>query len=559
MVDQATIERIAKFPKLKRLSFLVDLGYDTLDLQPLTNLHELEEIQFGLVSDVASLEPLSELPKLEKLAIGAPMLVHKQGLNSIAKLPHLRVLSLPDLRSYPGLQDTVGTLAESDSLKTIHYGVSWDQPGVISVVQSQVTGIKVKPSMYRFGRHVALFIALVLATILGLLGLHVTGQFSLPASRLAPNFRGSHYLVAGLLSTALIALLTGVLVGVGVNVLAALSLMLLYGTFQFWSGTRLPNLMSLWDRIANVLVGILCLLPLLAVFVFGINQQMLVEDFLMSGHILIPVLFIVTAAWLVRLTYQNLETRFAERLERGIPAMLSMQDIQAASVAHRGKQTDKSPKNFQTGVGWKVPVIGGAVLGMTLLWIMLLAFGYDQVAQVLPLGCLGASVLCIYLIGAKWWKEMPYLASAITRPPNRVRHVERLMHGVAKDFAGLAPLLLANIIAISLASGLRLDGIGYRIVAGVAIVCSVSIVVYAAILWIIAIRSIIGVIAFGIVCYFPCAVMTAAAIVIPENIFATPGKTFGIVLAACVISAFAVVAIILARRHFHRIEWARFI
>ena len=94
-VDQATIERIAKFSKLKRLSFLVDLRHDTLDLQPLTNLHELEEIQFGLVSHVASLEPLVELPKLEKLAIGVPMLVRKNGLDSIAKLPHLRVLSLP--------------------------------------------------------------------------------------------------------------------------------------------------------------------------------------------------------------------------------------------------------------------------------------------------------------------------------------------------------------------------------------------------------------------------------------------------------------------------------
>ena len=557
-VDQATIERIAKFPKLKRLSILADLGYDTLDLQPLTNLHELEEIQFGFVSRVASLEPLSELPKLEKLAIGAPMLIHNHGFDSIAKLPHLRVLSLPDFTSNPGLHGTVGTLAKSDSLKTIHYKVSRDQSEVISAVQSQLTGIQVKPSMYRFGRQVALFITLFLATVLGYLGMHVTGQFSLPASRLAPNFRGSHYLVAGLLSTALIALLTGLLVGVGANVLAALSLMLLYGTFQFWSATRLPNVMSLWNRIANVLIAILCLLPLLAVFVFGINRPMLVEDFLMSGHILIPVLFIVTAAWLVRLTYRNLETRLAERLERGIPALLSMQDIQAASVAQRDKQTDKSPRNYQTRIGWIVPVIAMAVLGMTPLWIMLLAFGYDESVLWLNLGCLSASVLCIYLIGVKWWNEMPYLASAITRPPNRVRHVERLMHGIAKDFFGLAPLFITGIIAISLAGGLRLDGIGHRIFSGIAVVCSVSITAYALTLWIIAIRSMIGVIVLVFICYIPCSMMVAA-MVMPKDIFTTAWKTLGIVLAACVISAFAAVAIILARRYFHRVEWARFI
>ena len=72
---------------------------------------------------------------------------------------------------------------------------------------------------------------------------------------------------------------------------------------------------------------------------------MLVEDFLMSGHILIPVLFIVIAAWLARLAYQNLETALEARLEKGMPAMLSMQDMQAASLALRDKQTDKSPKN----------------------------------------------------------------------------------------------------------------------------------------------------------------------------------------------------------------------
>ena len=564
-VDQATIERIAKFPKLKRLSILADLGYDTLDLQPLTNLHELEEIQFGFVSRVASLGPLSELPKLEKLAIGAPMLIHNHGFDSIAKLPHLRVLSLPDFTSNPGLHGTVGTLAKSDSLKTIHYKVSRDQSEVISAVQSQLTGIQVKPSMYRFGRQVALFITLFLATVLGYLGMHVTGQFSLPASRLAPNFRSSHYLVAGVLSAALVVLLTGLLARVGVDVLTALSLMLLYGTFHFWSSTRLPqaNLMSLWGRITSVLSLILSLLPLLALLVFGSNRPMLVEDFLMSGHILIPVLFIVIAAWLARLAYQNLETALEARLEKGMPAMLSMQDMQAASLALRDKQTDKSPKNFQTGIGWIVHVTGGAVLGITLFWILLVAFGYDDGGEgLVSLGaivCLSSSVMCVCFIGLKWRSEMPYLASAITRPPNRVRHVERLMHGIAKDFVGLAPLFIASIIVISFAGGLRLDEIGYRIVAGVAIVFSVSIVAYAAILWAIAIRSIIGVIVLAHICFIPCAMVMLAATVIPEDIFATSWKTFATVLTACVISAFAVVAIILARRHFHRIEWARFI
>ena len=68
----------------------------------------------------------------------------------------------------------------------------------------------------------------------------------------------------------------------------------------------------------------------------------------------------------------------------------------------------------------------------------------------------------------------------------------------------------------------------------------------------------IGVIVLVFICYIPCSMMVAV-MVMPKDIFATSGKTLGIVLAACVISAFAVVAIILARRYFHRVEWARFI
>ena len=58
-VDQATIHRIAKFKTLKRLSIFADLGYESLDLQPLSNLAELEELQLGVVNRVDSLKPLA--------------------------------------------------------------------------------------------------------------------------------------------------------------------------------------------------------------------------------------------------------------------------------------------------------------------------------------------------------------------------------------------------------------------------------------------------------------------------------------------------------------------
>ncbi len=148
---------IAKFKSLKRLSLFADLGYEALDLRPLSNLTELEVLQLGVVSRVESLQPLKDLPSLQTIAIGYAIILHKHGLDDLAKIPRLQVLSLPDLRSYPGLQDTVGKLKQSQTLHRINYGVSWDEADVLAAVQSQVTGIQVAPSMVRGKRHIVLF------------------------------------------------------------------------------------------------------------------------------------------------------------------------------------------------------------------------------------------------------------------------------------------------------------------------------------------------------------------------------------------------------------------
>lgn len=91
-----------------------------------------------------------------------------------------------------------------------------------------------------------------------------------------------------------------------------------------------------------------------------------------------------------------------------------------------------------------------------------------------------------------------------------------------------------------------------------AVVASVTLALYAAILWIVAIRTIIGVVVLAVVCYVPCSMLASAA-VIQDNTLATSWKTLGIVLSACVISAIAVAAIIFVRRYFFRVEWSRFV
>ncbi|WP_442508628.1 hypothetical protein SH528x_000152 [Novipirellula sp. SH528] len=562
-VDQATINRIAKFKTLKRLSIFADLGYESLDLQPLSNLNELEVLQFGAVNRVDSLEPLAELPNLHTLGIGYPMLLHKHGLDELATLPHLRVLSLPDLRSYSGLQETVGRLRQSKTLRQINYGVSWDDTDALADVQSQVAGIEVEPSKYRPARHIVLFFALLAVAVVGFPTMQLAGQLSLPSSYLAPLYRAPHYLVACLLFATLITLAIVGLVGVGANLLTASSLMLCVGSLHVWSGTRILSKSNVSTKtwFVNLLVALpVGLFPFL-VLASGFFRPMWVENYLMSGQVVIPLLCFVIGAWLGWLAYRNLESRLRTRFELGMPAILSFHDLQALSAAQAQAQADASSSplsgNHQLTMGMKLPIVAKAALAVTLSSIPLRALGYEDLGRTAAMTCLGAFFLCVYLTGMKWWKEMPYFAATTTRPPDRMGHVNRLMSGITADLVVLAPLLLACVIATSLVGPWQLEGIGLRFLHGLVAVASITLAVYAAILWMVAIRSVIGIAILAFFCYMPCFMMVMQVAVI-DRMTSPLLSAITVVLSGIAIALISVTAIFFARRYFARIEWARF-
>ncbi len=558
-VDQATINRIAKFKTLKRLSIFADLGYESLDFQPLSNLSELEVLQLGVVNRVESLRPLAELPNLHTLGIGYPMLLHKHGLDEFARLPHLRTLSLPDLRSYRGLQDSVGKLRQSKTLQRINYGVSWDDADALADMRSLVAGIDVEPSKYRPARHVVLFFALLAVAIAGFPTMHLAGQLSLPSSYLAPLYRAPHYLVACLLITTLISLATAGLVSLGANALTASSLMLCVASLNVWSGTRVLRKGNVTAKtwFVNLLVALpVSLFPFL-LLASSFSRPMWVENYLMSDQVVIPLLCLVIAARLGWLAYCNLESRLATRIELGLPAVLSFHDLQALSAAQADTSSSALSGNPQMAVGMKLPIVAKAALAVTLLAIPLRALGYEDLGRTAAMTCLGAFFLCVYLTGVKWWKEMPYFAATTTRPPDRMGHVNRLMRGITADLVALAPLLLACIVATSLFGPWHWEGIGLRFLHGVVAVASITLAVYAVILWIVAIRSVIGIAILAFVCYMPCSMMVMQVAVIDR--MASPllsGIT--VVLSGCAFALISVAAIYFARRYFARIEWARF-
>jgi hypothetical protein len=557
-VDQATIDRIARFKTLQRLSISVDLGYESLDLRPLAKLTQLEELQLGVVSRVDSLKPLMDLPRLLRLRIGYGMLLHKHGLKDLARLPHLQELFLPDLSSFSGLQNSIIDLSQSQTLKRIHYGVSWDDSAALAAVRSQVAGIQVKPSKFRLARHIVLFFALLIVAMGAFPIMQLAGQFSVPFSYLAPLFGAPHYLVAGLIVAPLILVAIGGLVYVGVDLLTASSIILFASSLLIWSETQLPrkdNAVQL-TRVGSWLVTFPIAMSPFLVLASRFFRPMLVEDYLMSGHILIPIASITIAVFFSWFAFCNLQSRLRERLERGLPAVLSFKDLQAQSA--RWPQASYSAElGCPVQIGMKLPIVAKTALAVTLLSIPMRALGYEDLGRMALLICLGSALVCVYLTGVKWWQNMPYFAASTIRPPDRIGHVNRLTHGVRSDMLSLTPLLLACVIAIGLLGPWQLEGIGIRLLHSLVAVTSVTLAIYAALLWVLTIRSVIGIAIVLFIGYLPCSMMMMEIVLLDQ--FASPlNSAIIIVVSGFAVAAISVIAIILVKRYFVRVEWARF-
>ena len=556
-IDQATIDRIAKFKTLKRLSLFADLGYETLDLSPLRNLPELEELRIGHISDVESLAPLADLPKLRKLEIGSAQLLHEHGFEIIAMLEHLQILTLPDLQSYSGLLDSLSELSQSSSLVRINYTVSWERRDAIVAAQLRVPDIRIAPTMFRPARHVALVYSLFCgAAIISFIVMHLAGQLSLPAAHLAPNYRFAHYAVAGTLMAMVVVLLSALLVSVGTNVLAAGSLVLVCTAFYFWAGTWIPATRGEGKtaRLAGVMIGFT---PMVAM-ALRFYRPMLTESYLMSGLILLPVLFLVIATCVLWRAFRNLEVRLSTSLDRGLPAVLSVRDMQKNNGAWSKSQSGEPPMSRYRQMSMKVPVMAKTTLAVTVLASLAPVLGFDDSGRTAAITCFAGAIVCVYLLGIRWWIEIPYLAAVTTRPPGRMSHVDRLLREVARDFSHLSPLMLASVIAICMIGDFELAGFVQRAIVGVVVVATTVLTVYAALLWILAIRTVIGVAIMAIVAYLLCAAMVMQAALLEHG---TPAfwATIAVVSSGCLISAIAIGAVVYVRRYYARIEWARFV
>ncbi len=99
---------------------------------------------------------------------------------------------------------------------------------------------------------------------------------------------------------------------------------------------------------------------------------------------------------------------------------------------------------------------------------------------------------------------------------------------------------------------------GIRLLHSFVAVASVTLAVYAAILWVLTIRTVIGIAIVLFICYLPCSMMMMEIAVLDR--FASPlYLAITIILSGNAVAAISIIAVILLRRYLVRVEWARFL
>ena len=564
-VDQQLVDRIGKITTLRRLGFLVSSGAEPLDLSPLANLKRLEALDLGIAaSNRVSLAPLASLPKLASLSLGSHQWLSKERMAEIAALPALTTLYLPDI---PQNQLALVALAElnaSSTLRQIRAAVPMDSPQQLARIQATTPNISVTSSKYYPSRHYALIGAIWASLILGTLGMNLAGQLSMPMAQLAPNYQRDHQIVGWTLTAVIAAGLTMVVCYYGAHWFAVVSVVGMCVVLSVAENTQTqlnPGNSRSWRRLTGVLtVAVLGLLVWLEY-----SRPVLIEAYLLGGPLLLPILFLAITCMAVFRSSVAMNRLARDRIEKGRPLLLSMHDLQRASIdlqnrrrADRDQDSESTvlePVTRQTRLAAVFAYISLAIAVVPMVVPQSVRdVGVQHYAAML---CCSFACWCIFVVGAKWWQRMPYISAMITRPPLRSVQIDQLFQGVRGDLLRLFPVAVALILVISSAAFFSPDHLGIRLLVSGLFVTCVAVICYASIMWTLMIRSVWGVGALCFVIYLAISMLVASLTVVGWSGQGTL-PTYRVLITCGVMALIAIAAMALARRQYQRVEWARF-
>ena len=275
---------------------------------------------------------------------------------------------------------------------------------------------------------------------------------------------------------------------------------------------------------------------------------------------LLAIVAIFSAVRWDRMLHSVCRKRFAS----GNEPILSFFDIQEASLNLKSKRLDSQSEPFQKIANWMVGV--GLV---SLVSVVVLRYAPDYwftsmidrfLTTYLPI----FAIWSVMLVQIKWWGRIPFLATMITRPPNRESQIKQIFLGVAADFARVGPLLFGAAICLVMRSSVadELGGVAEAGLTTVLFTAGVVAVSYALTLAVITVRSTRWVIASCFLAVIIWGLFSGMAVYFGhanESLILDADPLIACSTLSLVLMAVAVGVTILMWRRYNKIEWGSFL
>ncbi len=561
-VGQSTIQQICKVGSLKHLKFgSAESDSVPLDLSPLVELKNLNSLDLGDLTNVISLAPLQQLPKLETLTIGSTQLVTTQTMRQVAATKSLRRLVLPSVAHNPAAMTALEELNQS-SLELILVEIPISDRASYQTIANSISDIPVRPSIYLPMRGKVCLGVIWAALVLNFLGTHFSAMVTLPTAELTPGYKAAQQRTAWAILIAVICVGAGLMWSYRVHLGLAIPLMSTALLASVNGGSALQkrtNLVPSTQRLLRLLF--------LGVLFAGIGvaaQRPLEIEYLLVHPPLwgMILLSLATAYFAIKLNGQ-LESDCRARIAVGNDPVLSFSDLQQASAKLRSLRLGKPADPYGRGVSLMAG-IGWFLLLVVLVQSYAPTFWFSHIVNKVLLTQLPMiAAVALVLVGVKWWKRMPFLATMATRPPNRQTQVNQIFTGVAADFARNTPMLAAVVLLVGNNFAEKFGSSIALTITVLLLVIGAVAMIYAFTLWVITVRSTRWAIVSCLLAslFLPAIGGGSVSFLVLKSdlLGAGGGLAAGLGLASAAMIATGIAATVLTLRYYQKLEWGSYL
>ena len=451
-----------------------------VSLKTLASLRNLERLEFSRGSSLPSLAPLAELPRLNTLIFPLDAQLTDSVVAEIAQLRQLKVIVLPDCSPYQNKPEALAPLRSLPKLTDVYVKCQPGDVKQIDAVRQALPEITVHFGQYdslrvlsfAYGCFAMLFVTSVFW--------QGAGQFSLPQSKLMPNYANPHRVGAFSVPALAVVAVTVIIAKRGGDWLPAAIAFSLSFLLMAWCAlvTMTEQFVRRRPRLLTAIsaAGPLSVFFMLYSFRFWAGDA---EMYLHSQYPRVACGLLIACMLLAGDCWRRLPRCHDCLAEAGIPPSFGFRDQQAAATAtlndpnslaaRRLPAQDRRLSQTLMGEGhlrsaWQRIRLWRAAIQKPPVGIFLLAFAsftfasqvlyttswqsllfdshfWSSIVFMLPM-FVGAMVLGV------WWRAYGVICTASVWPVTRREMTRDIFCAVAGDLLVLTPIIVLGAVGV---------------------------------------------------------------------------------------------------------------